>query len=82
MPCWELFDAQPDDYRRKVLPPDIPVRVALEAGSRQGWSRYVGSAGTVIGLDHFGASAPYGELYQQFGITADNVVEKALALLA
>ena len=58
MPCWEMFDAQPDDYRRKVLPPEIPVRVAVDAGSPQGWSRYVGSAGAVIGLDHFGASAP------------------------
>jgi transketolase len=82
MPCWELFDAQPDDYRRQVLPPEIPVRVAIEAGSPQGWSRYVGSAGAVIGLDHFGASAPYGVLYQKFGITVENVVEKAMALLA
>ncbi len=82
MPCWELFDAQPDDYRRKVLPPEIPVRVAVEAGSRQGWSRYVGSAGAVIGLDHFGASAPSNVLYQKFDITAENIVEKTLSLMA
>jgi transketolase len=82
MPCWELFDAQPKDYRQKVLPPEIKARVAVEAGSRQGWDRYVGSAGAVIGLDHFGASAPYDVLYDKFGITVENVVEKALALLS
>ncbi|KPJ77543.1 MAG: transketolase [Deltaproteobacteria bacterium SG8_13] len=82
MPCWELFDAQPNEYRQEVLPPDIPVRVAVEAGSRQGWARYVGSAGAVIGIDHFGASAPYSVLYEKFGITAENVVQKALALLS
>lgn len=82
MPSWELFDDQPEDYRRKVLPPETPLRVAVEAGSRQGWSRYVGLSGAVVGLDHFGASAPSGVLYEKFGITVENVVEKALALLA
>lgn len=82
VPSWELFDAQPQDYRRKVLPPEIPLRVAVEAGSRQGWSRYVGSAGTVVGLDHFGASAPYSVLFEKFGLTVETVVEKVQALLA
>ena len=78
MPSWELFDAQPDDYRRQVLPPAVKARVAIEAGSPQGWHRYVGDAGQVIGLDHFGASAPAQTLFEKFGLTADRVVEKAL----
>ncbi len=82
MPSWELFNDQPEDYRQKVLPPETPLRVAVEAGSRQGWSRYVGLSGAVVGLDHFGASAPSSVLYEKFGITVENVVEKALALLA
>ena len=81
MPSWELFDAQPKDYRQQVLSPEIQVRVALEAGSPQGWSRYVGSNGAVIGLDHFGASAPYSVLYEKFGITVERVVEKTRTLL-
>jgi transketolase len=80
MPSWELFEEQPEDYRRKVLPPEIKTRVAVEAGTSQGWHRYVGSMGDVIGVDHFGASAPSNVLFEKFGITADRVVEKALAL--
>ena len=82
MPCWELFDSQPEDYRHQVLPPEITLRVAVEAGSPQGWERYTGSAGAVVGLDHFGASAPYTVLYEKFGITVDRVVDKVLALRA
>jgi len=81
MPSWELFDQQPEDYRNQVLPPGVTNRVAIEAGATQGWHRYVGSKGEVIGLDHFGASAPYKILYEKFGITAEKVVEKALSLL-
>jgi len=81
MPSWELFDRQPESYRRDVFPPEIKARVAVEAGRTQGWWRYVGDKGAVVGLDHFGASAPYKTLYDKFGITADRVVEKALALL-
>ncbi len=81
MPSWELFDKQPKEYRQEVLPPDIPVRIAVEAGSPQGWHRYLGGMGDVVGLDHFGASAPAKVLYERFGITVDRVVEKALALL-
>ena len=81
MPSQELFDKQPDEYREKVLPSKIKARISIEAGSPQGWHRYVGEKGDVIGLDHFGASAPYKILYQQFGLTADSIVEKALDLL-
>jgi transketolase len=81
MPSWELFDRQPESYHRQVLPPEVGIRISIEAGSPQGWHKYVGSHGEVIGLDHFGASAPYQTLYNKFGITADRVVEKALALL-
>ncbi len=82
MPSWELFDKQSEDYQCQVLPSEIKSRIAIEAGITQGWHRYVGSAGEVIGLDSFGASAPYKVLYEKFGITADRVVEKALALLS
>jgi len=81
IPSWELFDRQPEAYRQKVLPPETSIRIAVEAGSPQGWHKYVGSTGKVVGLDHFGASAPYQTLYKKFAITVDAVVEKALALL-
>jgi transketolase len=82
MPSWELFDKQLEDYRYQVLPSEIKFRIAIEAGITQGWHRYVGSTGEVIGLDSFGASAPYKVLYEKFGITVDRVVGKALALLS
>lgn len=82
MPSWELFDRQSREYRNQVLPPEVKTRVAIEAGSPFGWHRYVGEKGAVIGLDHFGASAPYKTLYEKFGLTADQVVEKTLELLA
>ena len=81
VPCWELFEEQPEEYRRMVLPPEVTARLAVEAGSPQGWHRYVGSRGIVIGLTHFGASAPYEVLYEKFGLTADHVVEESLNLL-
>lgn len=81
MPTWELFEVQSDDYRNKVLPPEIPARVAVEAGVPQGWHRYIGDMGEVIGLNRFGASAPYKTLFEKFGFTADHVAEKALGLI-
>ena len=81
MPSWELFEKQSEAYRLEILPPEIEPRVAIEAGVPQGWHRYVGRAGEVVGLDHFGASAPAKILYEEFGITADRMVEKALALI-
>lgn len=81
MPSWELFDAQTESYRDEVLPRRITARVAVEAGATQGWHRFTGDRGRVIGIDHFGASAPSGVLFEKFGITADRVVEEAHAVL-
>jgi transketolase len=81
MPSWELFEAQPDNYRNQVLPPEVTARVAIEAGVTLGWHRYVGKRGEVVGIDHFGASAPYNILFEKFGVTADHVAEKALRLI-
>jgi len=81
MPSWELFDQQPPTYRDQVLPPTVTARLAIEAGVPQGWQRYVGLAGEVIGLNRFGASAPYKTLMEEFGFTAENIVSRALALL-
>ena len=81
IPSWELFDAQSKTYRDTVLPPDGSHRIAIEAGSTQGWHRYVGTGGRVIGIDRFGASAPYQEIYEHFGLTARRVVQTALGVL-
>jgi len=81
MPSWELFDARPQDYQHQVLPPEVKAKIAIEAGSPQGWHRYVGEFGRIIALDHFGASAPYKILYEKFGLTAERVVEKALEIV-
>lgn len=77
MPCWTLFDRQSPEYREDVLPSSIKARVAVEAGSKLGWERYTGENGVIIGLDSFGASAPYKELYQEYGLTVENIVETA-----
>ncbi|MDY7092497.1 MAG: transketolase [Acidobacteriota bacterium] len=82
MPSWELFEAQPKTYRQQVLPPDVPLRLAVEAGSPMGWDRYVGPRGAVLGLDGFGESAPYKDLAEHFGFTVEAVAERARALLA
>lgn len=75
MPCWELFEQQSHNYKRDLLGPNT-LKVAIEAASPFGWERYVGNDGLIIGLDHFGASAPYQDLYENFGLTASRVVEK------
>lgn len=83
MPSWELFDAQPEDYRRSILIPGIP-RLALEAGVSTAWARYLcpeDSRNSVIGLDRYGASAPYKTLFEKFGFTVENVARKAKSLL-
>jgi len=82
MPCWKRFEDQPASYRDEVLPPEITARVAVEAGVSQGWDRYVGSAGQVLGIERFGASAPYKDLMKHFGFTPQAVAERALAHLA
>ncbi len=81
MTSWELYEAQPVDYRNEVLPPEIAVRVAVEAGVPQGWHRYVGDMGEAVGMNRFGASAPYRTLFEKFGFTADHVVKKAVELM-
>jgi transketolase len=81
MPSWELFDAQPKAYRDAVLAPSIRARIAVEAGVTQGWHRYVGDHGDVLGLDRFGASAPGDVLLREFGLTVENVCKRALAVM-
>jgi transketolase len=81
MPSWELFNAQPEEYRRSVFPPSTRTRIAVEAGATQGWHRYVGDLGDVIGIDHFGASAPAPVLLREYGFTVENVCNRAAALL-
>ena len=75
MPCWELFDRQPRDYRDEVLPPSVKARVAIEQASTLGWDRYVGDGGAVVGMHTFGASAPLKQLLTKFGFTPDKVAE-------
>ena len=82
MPSWELFAEQPASYRDAVLPPALTRRLAVEAGVTLGWDRYVGPEGRILGLDHFGASAPGAELMERFGFTAARVLELARDLLA
>lgn len=77
LPCWELFEKQDAAYRESVLPAAVKARVSLEAGVTLGWTRYVGSEGVAIGVDKFGASAPYQRVYQEYGLTADAVAEAA-----
>ncbi|MGH8160317.1 MAG: transketolase [Rhodanobacter sp.] len=81
MPSWELFDAQPQSYRDSVLPPAISARLAVELGVSQGWDRYIGASGDMLGVNRFGASAPAGVLLREYGFTVDNVVKRAKALL-
>jgi len=81
MPSWELFEAQPSEYRDSVLPPSVKARLAVEAGVTLGWSRYVGDCGDVIGIDRFGASAPGPVMMHEYGFTVDNICKRAVALL-
>ncbi len=82
MPSWELFRAQPQAYRDEVLPPAVRARLAIEAASPMGWREWVGDGGDVIGIEKFGASAPYQELFKQYGLTVENVIARAKKLLA
>ena len=81
MPSWELFDALPQDERDAMLPPSVGARLAVELGVAQGWHRYVGQSGDVLGVDRFGASAPAEVLLHEYGFTVDNVCTRARALL-
>ena len=82
MPCVEWFTEQDESYRREVLPPTIPARVSVEAGITPPWKLFVGDAGGSIGVDHYGASAAYQKIYQEFGITAERVAAAANDSLA
>jgi len=81
MPCVELFEEQPEDYRNQVLPTSVTARLAIEASVPQGWDRYVGQTGQVIGLDRFGASAPGDVALRELGFNVDNVLQHAKSLL-
>ncbi|HVS03649.1 MAG TPA: transketolase [Thermoanaerobaculia bacterium] len=81
LPSWELFAAQPQEYRDSVLPPRAPRRLAVEAAAALGWHRWVGAQGEVLALDGFGASAPWQEVARHLGFTADEVVRRARSLL-
>jgi transketolase len=80
-PSWELFEAQEEDYQKSVLLPGVKSRLAVEAGVRQGWRDYVGDHGDVISLEHFGASAPYQAIFENFGYTVENVLAHARKIL-
>jgi len=81
MPCCELFEKQEAGYRESILPAAVSRRLAVEAGTSFGWARWVGSAGDVIAIDHYGASAPGPVNMEKFGFTADNIEARARALL-
>ncbi|HID54142.1 MAG TPA: transketolase [Anaerolineae bacterium] len=81
MPSWELFEAMPQSYQDEILPPAITARVSMEAGVTQGWERYTGSSGITLGINHFGASAPYETIYREFGLTPEAMADAAQSLL-
>jgi transketolase len=81
LPCWEAFEAQDRAYQDAVLPPDLPIRVSVEAGATFGWQKWVGTGGACVGLDRYGASAPGGTNLKELGLTADNVAAAVSRLL-
>jgi len=81
MPCWELFERQPESYRDTVLPPSVRARVSIEAAAPFGWERYVGLEGAIIGVADFGASAPGPDVMREFGFTIEHVVETAKGVI-
>jgi transketolase len=81
MACFEYFDEQPESYRKKVLPPSVEARLAVEAGATLSWHKYAGLRGDVVGIDRFGASAPAKVLFEKFGFTVDNIVSRARKLM-
>ncbi|MGB8713054.1 MAG: transketolase C-terminal domain-containing protein, partial [Onishia taeanensis] len=81
MPSTDVFDAQDAAYRQQVLPLEVGARIAIEAGHRDFWFKYVGLEGRIIGMDSFGESAPAGDLFKEFGFTVENLVSEAEQLL-
>ncbi len=80
-PCWELFEKQDEEYQQSVLLPNVKARLAVEVGVAQGWHRWVGAKGSVLSLEHFGASAPANIIFEKFGYTVENVIARARELL-
>ena len=76
MPCWETFDKQIDDYKKEVIPDRGSLKISIEAGITNGWEKYIGINGLAIGINHFGSSAPAGDLAREFGFTADQIADK------
>ena len=81
MPSWDLFEKQAQSYRDEVLPAAVSARLAIEAGSPFGWERYVGTQGAIIGINRFGASAPYKAIAEHLGFTPANVIERVHRLI-
>ena len=81
VPSMEVFDRQPAEYRKEILPVAVKARLAVEAAHPMPWYKYVGSDGSILGMESYGASAPYEALYKKFGFTTENVVARAKALL-
>jgi transketolase len=81
MPSWEIFETQTTEYKKSIFPPSVAARLAVEAGITQGWERYSGDQGAVLGIDHFGASAPGPVVMREFGFTVESVCDKAHELL-
>ncbi len=81
LPSWELFNAQPAEYREKVLPKGVKARISIEAGSPLGWERYVGDSGVIIGIPYFGSSAPGKVIYEKLGLTVEHVADEAEKML-
>jgi len=81
VPSWELFEKQDKAYRQSVLPKKVTARISVEAGVGQGWERYVGAGGRIISIERFGASAPYKVIYEKFGLTVENILAQAKAIL-
>jgi transketolase len=81
MPSWELFESLPQSERDTVLPPSVSARLAVELGVPQGWDRYIGARGEMLGVERFGASAPAEVLLREYGFTVDNVCARAKSLL-
>jgi transketolase len=79
MPCWELFEEQTEDYRERVLPKNVTARLGIEAGARLGWDRWTGTAGDVLCMERFGASAPGETVLREFGFTAEEIVKRGRA---
>ncbi|HEV2260850.1 MAG TPA: transketolase C-terminal domain-containing protein, partial [Candidatus Rubrimentiphilum sp.] len=82
MPCWELFEAQPQSYRDQILPPDVTARMSIEAAATFGWERWIGTRGFAYGIDHFGASAPAADIAKEYGFTPEKIAQAAMERFA